>query len=173
MIKRSLLWLTVWTQSVTVDSLMFTPIPLAFGVPQGSVLGPVLFTLYSQPLSHVISCHSCDHHKYADDTEISDTAPPSDFTFAQSNIQSCLKAILCHGLQSNKLRLNNTEKTEMMLAGSSVCMSSVSCKSADTGGSSIPFPSTVAYLGVHLDQTLSINLFVIHLFFSKTCKDLQ
>ena len=78
------------TQSVVVDGLMSTPIPLVFGVPQGSVLGPVLFTLYSQPLSDVIICHSCDYHKYADDTEISDSAPPSDFTSAQSNIQSCM-----------------------------------------------------------------------------------
>ena len=36
------------TQSVLVDSLMSTPIPLVFSVLQGSVLGPVLFTLYSQ-----------------------------------------------------------------------------------------------------------------------------
>ena len=56
------------TQSVVVDGLMSTPIPLVFGVPRGSVLGPVLFTLYSQPLSDVIACHSCDYDKYADDT---------------------------------------------------------------------------------------------------------
>ena len=56
------------TQSVVVDGLMSTPIPLVFGVPQGSVLGPVLFILYSQPLSDVIACHSCVYHKYADDT---------------------------------------------------------------------------------------------------------
>ena len=77
-------------QSVMVDGLMSTPIPLVFGVPQGSVLGLVLFTLYSQPLSDVIACHICDYHKYADDTEIPDSAPPSDFTSAQSNIQSCI-----------------------------------------------------------------------------------
>ena len=70
------------TQSVVVDGLMSTPIPLVFGVPQGSVLGPVLFNLYSQTLSDVIAFHSCDYHKNADDTEISDSAPPSDFTSA-------------------------------------------------------------------------------------------
>ena len=97
------------TQSVVVDGLMSTPTPLVFGVPQGSVLGPVLFTMYSQPLSDVIACHSCDYHKYADDTEISDSAPTSDFTSAQSNIQSCISDTLSW-IQSNKVKLNTEKK---------------------------------------------------------------
>ena len=48
------------TQSVVVDGLMSTPIPLVFGVPQGLVLRPVLFTLYSQPLSDVIVIQHVD-----------------------------------------------------------------------------------------------------------------
>ena len=106
----------------------------------------MLFTLYSQPLSDVISYHSCDYHKYADDTEISDSAPPGDFTSAQSNIQSCISDTLSW-MQSNKLKLS-TENTEMRLVGSSVRISSVGCQSADIVGSSILFQSTVTYLAV-------------------------
>ena len=44
---------------------------LLYRVPQGSVLGPVFFTLYSQALSDVISQHNCSFHKYANNTELS------------------------------------------------------------------------------------------------------
>ena len=104
-------YLSDGTQSVMVDGLMSTLIPLVFGVPQGLVFGPVLFTLYSQPLSNVIACHSCDYHKYADDTEISGSAPPSDFTSVQSNIQSCISDT-SSWMQSNKLKLNTEKKTK-------------------------------------------------------------
>ena len=45
----------------------------------------------------------------------------------------------------------------MMLVGSSVWIGSVSCESADIGGSCIPFQTTVTSLGVHPDQTLSMK----------------
>ena len=75
-------------QSVIVDGVVSASRPLVYGVPQGSVLGPVLFTLYSQHLSDVISVYNCDHHKYADDTELSKSAPPDQFLSVQSCIQT-------------------------------------------------------------------------------------
>jgi len=142
-------------QSVIVDGVVSASRPLVYGVPQGSVLGPVLFTLYSQPLSDVISVHNCDYHKYADDTELSKSAPPDQFLSVQSCIQTCIDDVLLW-MNSNKLKLN-TDKTEVMPVGSASCLESVDSECANIGGNSVPFKTSVKYLGVHLDKTLSMQ----------------
>ena len=50
------------TQAVTVNGIKSSPSLLTCGVPQGSVLGLILFILYTQPLSDVISHQSVSHH---------------------------------------------------------------------------------------------------------------
>ena len=75
-----------------------------------------MFTLYSQPLSDVISVHDCDYHKYADDTELSKGASPDQFDSFQSCIQTCVGDVLIW-MNSNKLKVN-TDKTEVMPVGS-------------------------------------------------------
>ena len=46
------------------------PFQTKYGVPQESVLGLLLFTLYTTPLSKIISRHNVCHHLHADDTQI-------------------------------------------------------------------------------------------------------
>ena len=156
---NALAWFTSYVtdrvQSVMIDGAKSEAAPLVFGVPQGSVLGPVLFTLYSQPLSDVISTHNLQFHKYADDTEISSHSKPKTFSMAVSSLAICTEDVL-EWMNSNKLKLN-TDKTEVMTVGIPSCLSRVAERSMLLDGSNIVFQDSVKYLGVRLDQTLSMK----------------
>ena len=119
------------SQSVIVDGIVAASRPFVYGVPQGSVLGPVLFTFYFQLLSDVISDHICDYHKYADDTELSESAPPDHFVYVQSCIQTCIDDGLLW-MNSNNLKLN-THKTEVMPVDSTSRLVSVDSECGNIG----------------------------------------
>ena len=51
--------------------------PVHSGVPQCSVLGPMLLTMYIKPLSAIIDSHSIIHHSFADDLQIQMSVPPA------------------------------------------------------------------------------------------------
>ena len=66
------------TQTVVVHGKHSNPASFRYVVPQGSVLGPILFILYTQPLSNVIQHYPVFHQMYADDTHIYKSYKPSE-----------------------------------------------------------------------------------------------
>ena len=59
----------------------------------GSVLGPILFTMYIKPLSAIIDSHSIIHHSFADDLQLHMSAPPDRISELLHSMQSCISDV--------------------------------------------------------------------------------
>ena len=58
------------SQCVAVGSVLSDSQTLAIGVPQGSVLGPKLYCMFSKPIGEICRLHNMKYHIYADDTQV-------------------------------------------------------------------------------------------------------
>ena len=106
-------YLSQRTQFVNINEANSTVRDLPVGVPQGSVLGPVLYLLYTPPLAKVIRSFGLDYHLYADDTQLNFAFKSVDVDAAKLRVENCISAI-CHWMDLNELKLNH-DKTEVML----------------------------------------------------------
>ena len=117
---NALKWITSYLknrfQSVSIQGSSSNPIELLFGVPQGSVLGPLLFIMYTTPLSTVLAkSKDISHHLYADDTQVYNSFNTSTCDSSIKNLQNSLVSAQDWMFQ-NKLKLN-PDKTEFVLIG--------------------------------------------------------
>jgi len=135
-----------------------TPFYRSSGVPQGLVLGPLLFGMYVSPIGDVISQHNVECHQFADDMLLYVLLSPADFGHL-SAIESYANDLSRWFVENALL---NPTKTEAMIFGTSQWLSQVNRpQGVRVAGAAVQFADYVKLLGVTLDSTLYFDKHVI------------
>lgn len=124
---------------------------MSYGVPQGSILGPLLFSLYLLPLGSILRKHKIAFHCYADDTQIYMPLKHSDANSLRT-LTKCLDEIKAW-MALNFLNFNEN-KTEVIIFSPGVTGGSMS---VDLGLLSQYVKPVVTNLGVKMDDSLKLE----------------
>ena len=168
---RALTWfksyLTNRTQSVAIGDVISADQIMDFSVPQGSVLGPKTYCMYTKPVCDIIRRHGLMHHSYADDTQIYITIKPStdNWLGAVAKIESCVVDVKSW-MERNMLKLND-DKTELIVYTPKNRQHLCKDVSVTIGDSIVTPKAHVKNLGVIFDQSLSMKKHINYV--SKTC----
>ena len=158
---RALSWFTSYledrTQRVKIGLETSDYMPLKCGIPQGSVLGPVMFTLYTTPLQEVMKKHGIHYHKYADDIQLYvmfDPCVSGSREAAKQQLQDCIDDIRMW-MAKHHLKLNDA-KTEVIQFQSKHHLKQYGLTDITIGDSCIEPAAKVRNLGVYFDQHLTM-----------------
>ena len=145
-------------QTVSVNGEQSQPVLMKYSVPQGSVLGPKYFTMYTKPVGAICRSHGLLHHFYADDSQVYISFKPIDTvsqTEALHRIENCLTDIIVW-MNTNMLKLN-TDKTEVMLFTSKANAKYVENVSVKVGESLIQSTDRVRNLGAIFSPSMEME----------------
>ncbi|XP_015778772.1 PREDICTED: uncharacterized protein LOC107356669 [Acropora digitifera] len=152
-------------QQVVIDDSTSDKFNIDFGVPQGSCLGPLLFSIYTTPLLDIVSNHLPTVHCYADDTQLAfqpdDTAAQES---AVASMEACIKDFR-NLMTKDSLKIND-DKTEVILIGTKAQFKKVKIDNLAVGDYKIvPSTEAIKNLGCWFDNNFTMNAQV-----TKTCK---
>ena len=141
------------TQVVEIENIRSSPEPIFCGVPQGSILGPLLFIIFFNDLIENTNCRVI---MYADDTII--YFPDKDIDIIE-NVLNLEMEFVTNYCRVNELLLNLKKgKTEVMLFGTAKRLKQYGRQfNISYNGSPISFVTEYVYLGNVIDNTLSLS----------------
>lgn len=144
-------------QSVKSEGLLSRPLAVYMGVPQGSILGTTLFSVYINDVA--LDAGDSLIHLYADDIILYTSGPSLDTVL--TNLHTSFNAIQLsfRGLQL----LLNASKTKCMLFNQSMPIPARPSSITTLDGSDVEYVDNYKYLGVWLDCKLSFQTHIKHL----------
>ena len=140
-------------QRTRIGPSLSSPLPVSHGVPQGSILGPMLFTVYMNDLPNSVS--NCNVESYVDDTKLYLSFTLLDLDSGLAQISEDLQQV-AGWCCLNKL-LINPGKTKFMLFGVSQYLSKITNPRLFFLGKVLSPVSPCKDLGITLDSTMSFN----------------
>ena len=152
------------TQSVKIGKDLSAETEVRYGVPQGSVLGPLLFSLFFAPVEDVIEAHGLDCMMYADDSQLYIVINPrSDRSAFLSKIELCVSDVFT--CCTNNGLACNPGKSEVVHFRSCHARTCEPIKTITIGNAAISAMPVVRDLGALLDQHLLLKKQI-----NNTCK---
>jgi hypothetical protein len=154
------------TQQIVVSDSKSDEFYLKYGVPQGSCLGPIMFTVYAASLFKIIQKHLPNAHGYADDHQLYVSFRPgctADQAKAIQDLEKCITEVR-KWMQVNKLKLNDS-KTEFVILGSQSQLKKININGVQVGAETVTPVTSVRNLGVIFDENLTMEKHV-----SKVCR---
>ena len=146
------------TTSVCVNGVASQQLELKYGLPQGSIVGPQQFTLYTTPIGDILRQFELCYHIYADDIQIYTSFNPRDHTSVESalsRMSACIDKIR-HWMTVNYLKFNE-DKTEFFVAIPNHLRQYLPPVSLRVGTKIIHPVDSVRNLGIVFDSSMSMK----------------
>ncbi len=145
-------------QSVKIGSSHSNAECLYYGVPQGSVLGPIFFYIYNSPIGEIIERHNICYHLYADDGQLYLSFSPK-YILAQEEVREKMVNYARDAksfLSVNKMKQNG-DKTEFVVIGTPCQLKKLEFNDIKICEVQVPSSEQARNLGVIFDQEMNLK----------------